>query len=433
MTGDPTELTASEALPRLRDGSLSAECYASACVARIAERDPLVHAWAHFDPDQVIEQARALDRRDVRGPLHGLPVGVKDIMLTLDMPTQYNSDIYAGAHPKIDAGCVSLLRAAGALVLGKTETVEFGATGRSAPTRNPHDLERTPGGSSSGSAAAVADFHVPLALGAQTGGSVIRPAAYCGVFALKPTWGLVGREGVRPFAPSLDTIGWFARSADDLALLYDVFDPEPAALPAFAIARSRIGLCRSPAWGQVDDATTEALATVAGRLRAAGAEVAELTLPAPFDDLIRLHGLIMGAEGRFSVLPEYRLAPEKLHPNLRALAENAAGVTREALRDGYVVADACRAAFDRIGADFDAILTPSVIGEAPMGLAFTGAMTCNAIWSLLHTPCVNLPGVVGSSGMPVGLTLTGPRYADRKLMAVAAAIAPLLSTPSPAR
>lgn len=428
---DPGGLTALEAgdvLPRLRAGSLSVEAYARACLERIERRDPVIRAWAHVDVDHVIAQARTLDRCEVKGPLHGLPVGVKDIFLTEDMPTQYNSEIYRGAHPRMDAACVALLRAAGALILGKTETVEFASSAPSAATRNPLDLERTPGGSSSGSAAAVADFHAPLALGTQTGGSIIRPASFCGVFALKPTWGLVNRDGVRTYSQSLDTIGWFARSAADLALAYDALDPEPTPFPRFAVAGSKIGLCRSPAWDRVEDSSRTALESAAERLRAAGARVIDLNLPAPFEDLIEIHRQIMNSEAQFSFLLEYRTTPEMLSQHLRAVAADGAGISRTALRRAYDIAGACRASFDQLASAYDAVLTPSATGEAPMGFGHTGMMTCNAMWSLLHTPCVNVPGLVGPAGMPVGVTVTGPRYEDRKVLAAAAAIAPVLAT-----
>ena len=429
MSSDLLFLTASEILPRLRAGTVSVEAYARACLDRIAARDPQLHAWAFVDPDLVLAQARALDAADIKGPLHGLPIGIKDVILTRDMPTQYNSEIYQGAHPRMDAACVSVLRSAGALIIGKTETVEFAATGRPPPTVNPHDFSRTPGGSSSGSAAAVADLHVPLALGTQTGGSMIRPASFCGVFGMKPTWGLVSREGAKVFAPTLDTIGWFARSAADLALLYNVFDHHAGTPPAFTIAGSRIALCRSPMWDHAENATRAAFAYAADRLRASGAIVTELELPAPFEGLSRIQGLIMRAEGGASFLPEHRADSTQLHASLRDQVENADGITRDDLRRAYDVGASCRPVFDALAKDFDAVLTPSIPGEAPIGLAQTGAMTFNAMWTLLHVPCINVPGFVGRSGMPVGLTLTGPRYNDTKILAVADAVGRIFSAP----
>lgn len=420
-------LTASQASTILRRGEISVEDYARACLDRIAIRERVLHGWAFIDPDFVVAEARRLDRCPTKGPLHGLPVGIKDVIATRDMPTQCNSEIYKGANPNVDAACVSILRSAGALIFGKTETVELAATGRVPPTTNPHDPARTPGGSSSGSAAVVADFHVPLSLGTQTGGSIIRPASFCGVFALKPTWGLVSREGAKAFAPSLDTIGWFARGAADLLLLCEVFDAEFVEPAPFIIAGSRIGLCRSPFWPLADDATQAAIETASAALSAAGANVVDLTLPAPFAELGRLQGLIMRAEGCSSFLAEYRMDAAKLHASLRAQVENADRISRQDLCAAYDCAAVCRSAFDVLARGFDVVLTPSTPGEAPLGLSHTGDMTFNAMWSLLHTPCVNIPLFKGPAGLPVGLTLTGPRYSDRRVLAAAQAMETLFA------
>jgi len=347
-------------------------------------------------------------------------------------------------HGGPEAGCESLdtprsaaafirgstLRAAWALIFGKTETVEFAATGRPAPTCNPHDLARNPGGSSSGSAAAVADFHVPLALGTQTGGSMVRPASFCGVYAMKPTWNLVSREGVKTCSISLDPVGWFARSAADLALLHDVFEPEPdrrSAPAPFALAGARIGLCRSPVWPAASLDTRHATERAASLLREAGADVSDLDLPRPFDDLVDLQRIVMRAEGQGAFLAEYRTFGTALTESFREQVENVDRTTRAQLLHAYDTASACRSVFDRIAAPFDAVLTPSTVGVAPEGLAATGAMTFNAMWSLLHVPAINVPGLQGSNGMPIGLTLTGPRFSDRHLLAVAASLGALLA------
>ncbi len=424
---DPARLTASEARARIAAGALTARALTGACLDRIAVREPEVHAWAHVAEASARLAARGADAAEATGPLHGLPIGIKDVIQTRDMPTRHNSALYEEADPTPDAPCVALLRAAGAVILGKTETVEFAATGRPAPTRNPHDLRCTPGGSSSGSAAAVADFHVPLALGTQTGGSIIRPAAYCGVYGVKPTWGLVSREGAKTFATSLDTIGWFARSAQDLGLLYDVLAPEPA---EEAVARSpgaaRIAVCRTAVWDQAEPATRETLDEAIRRLKAAGAEVVELMLPPMFDDAIAVQATVMKGEAWASFLAEYRLHGEALHPNLVGYVENVDGIRRADLRGAYDRAAAMRVAFDEIAAPFDAVLTPSVTGEAPEGLASTGSYVFNALWSLLHTPCVNVPGLSGPNGRPVGLTVAGPRFTDRRVLAAAAMLGGLI-------
>ena len=422
MTYAPERLSAVEALTRIRQGDLSVEALARSCLDRIRARDDGVRAWAYLNAEQVLEQARALDRAGPRGPLFGLPVGIKDVFLTRDMPTQYNSPLYEGFSGGVDAACVTLLREAGALILGKTETAEFASSGRLAPTRNPHDLSRTPGGSSSGSAAAVADFHAPLALGTQTGGSVIRPASYCGVFGFKPTWGMVSAEGAKAFSPSMDTVGWFARTADDLILVNDALSPVEPGTSEFRIEGARIALCRSPVWGQADAATREALAQESVRLATAGAIVTELDLPGPFDELVDVQKCIMLSEGRATFLAEYRKDPARLHAGLKSQVENAAGYTLAQLREAHDIAAHCRRAFDAIADEFDAVLTPSTVGEAPPATEGSGAMIFNAIWSLLQTPCVNVPVVRPAGGLPLGLTVTGPRYSDRRILAVARAM-----------
>jgi Asp-tRNA(Asn)/Glu-tRNA(Gln) amidotransferase A subunit family amidase len=425
---EPSQMTASEARQALHAGTLTVEALARSCLQRVKARDPQLQAWAFVDEELLLAEARRLDGAQDRGVLHGIPVAIKDVFLTKDQPTQYNSPLYVGFRPAIDAACVKLLRAAGALIFGKTTTVEFGATGRRAATRNPHNLEHTPGGSSSGSAAAIADKHVPLSLCTQTGGSTIRPASFCGIFGMKPSWGLVSNEGAKVFAPSLDTVGWHARSVADLAMLYQVFDPEAGNMPAFTLRGARVGICRSPAWPDAEAATTYALTAASDRLHAAGAAVSDLDLPAHFAGLLPAQNLIMRTEGRASFLCEYRRDRKQLSADLIAQVENAAGHTRAQLLAAYNLAAECRAQFDAIAASFDLILTPSATGEAPMGFTSTGHWTFNAMWTLLHAPCINVPGFVGPGGLPVGLTLTGARFSDHRILAAADAMATLFST-----
>jgi Asp-tRNA(Asn)/Glu-tRNA(Gln) amidotransferase A subunit family amidase len=420
-------------LAQLRSGQLSAVAVAEACLQRLAEREPEIRAWTTVQPDAVLAQARAADRRRALGAplgaLHGLPVGVKDVIATADLPTQHNSPLRQGERPGVDAACVGLLRAAGAVVLGKTDTVEFAATGRRAATRNPHDLARTPGGSSSGSAAAVADSHVPLALATQTGGSTIRPASFCGVWAIKPTWGLVSTEGCKRYAPTLDTLGWMARSAADLRLLLDVFDaaPPPQPEPPRVLAGSRIAVCRTPMWARAEPSTRQALGDAEVLLQRAGAQVHALELPPAFAALPLLQRRVMHAEGGVSLLNEYRLHGEALEQSLRDHVLNVDGTTPAALCAAWDEAAACRARFDALVAGFDAVLTPSTTGVAPLGLKNTGDLVFNGMWTLLHVPCVNVPGCTGEHGLPVGLTVTGPRFADRRVLAVAAALGALFA------
>ena len=243
------ELSASEVARRIAAREITAAAVVGDCLARIAAREPALHAFAHVDPDLALRQARELDRGPNRGALHGVPIGIKDNIDTADQPTQMGSPIYRGHRPAWDAACVALLRAAGAVILGKTVTAEFAGM-TAGPTVNPHNPAHTPGGSSSGSAAAVADFMLPAALGTQTGGSVLRPAAYCGVIGYKPTFGAFNRAGLKFAAESLDTIGLIARSLDDMALLTSVLLGGKTAAPVTLAAPPRIGLCRTPLWDQ---------------------------------------------------------------------------------------------------------------------------------------------------------------------------------------
>lgn len=411
-------------LSRIRDGQTTARAVTDACLDRIAGRDALVGAWSHIDPDLARAQADLLDQASTRGPLHGLPIGVKDVLLTRDMPTRYGCDLYKDHHLPVDAACVSMLRQAGAVILGKTETVELASIGAPPRTRNPHAPDHTPGGSSSGSAAAVADGQVPMALGTQTGGSIIRPASFCGTWALKPTWGTVSTEGGKPFAPSLDTIGWFGRSAHDLSLLLDVFDPMPQSpTVAPSIADASIGVWHTAGWDRAETATRDAMEAAISRLRAAGATVTRIDPGGIFNDLAAIHQIVMLAEGQRSFLAEYRAAPQRLHPRIADMVRTGGGFSATDLRAAQDTGASARARFDALAGDFDAILSPSTIAEAPPGLASTGDLLFNGLFTLLHVPCVNMPLFHAGNGLPVGLTLTGPRTADRQVIAMAAAIA----------
>lgn len=424
---DIHRLTATEAIDRIRIGTLSAEQLTHACLDRIEERDPSLKAWTHVSRAGVLDEARALDKRPAAGRLHGIPVAVKDVIEVQGMPTRYNSAIYQDHVSAMDAACVATLRAAGAVIIGKTDTTEFAAAGRDAATGNPHDLTRTPGGSSSGSAAAVADCHVALALATQTGGSTIRPGSFCGVYAMKPSWSLVSREGAKLYSITLDTIGWYARSVADLALMCDVFgieDDEPA--EPRPSATLKIAICRSPAWSAAEPATVRALGDARAKLAGAGVELVDLDLPEPFERLIECHRIILYREGQAAFWNLYQSDLDRLHDDFKHRVENRDGYSNAMLRDAYDVAASCRAAFDGIAGGFDAVLTPSAPGEAPVGRR-PGDPVFNLIWTLLHVPCINIPVTTGPAGLPVGLTVTGPRFTDRKLLAVAGRLAEILS------
>src|SRR3984893_13219897 len=278
------ELSAAEMAGRIAARAITAEAVIGDCLARIAAREPTIHAFAHVDPELALRQARELDGGPGRGVLHGVPIGIKDVIDTADQPTQMGSPIYRGHRPACDAACVALLRAAGAIILGKTVTAEFAGM-TPGPTVNPHNPAHTPGGSSSGSGAAVADRMIPAALGTQTGGSVLRPAAYCGVIGYKPTFGAFNRAGLKFAAESLDTIGLMARSIDDIALITSVLLGRQPGAPAALGAAPKIGLCRTPLWDTAQAETKQAVEDAAARLAQAGAELREVVLPEDFAGL----------------------------------------------------------------------------------------------------------------------------------------------------
>lgn len=415
-------LSAGEAAAAVARRDISAAEIVTACLARIEEREPVVHAWVHLDRDLALRQAAACDAEPPRGPLHGVPVGVKDIIDTADQPTAYGSSAYAGHRPPADAVCVRRLREAGAVVLGKTVTTEF-ALFHPGPTANPHDPSRTPGGSSSGSAAAVADGHVPVALATQTAGSITRPAAFCGVFGLKPTFDRLDRTGVNPTSPTLDTLGVLARDAADLGPLaavlagepVDAFDPGRDPLPD----KPRIGFVRTAHWGACDPDARERIETAVERL-AGDATVEEVTLPA---GLVEAQTTIMLREVADCLAPQRHAHGEALSAQLRALLDEGAAVTDGDHRAALALAGDARERLVEVFVDHDVLLAPAVRGEAPVGLNATGdPLLCRA-WTLLGAPTVAVPGLTGAAGLPLGVQVAAPAGRDDLALAAARWIA----------
>ncbi|HEY6911169.1 MAG TPA: amidase [Myxococcales bacterium] len=405
-----------QAVAMLSRRELSAEELVDQCFARIEQREPAVHAWEALDAEGALREARRIDGLLERPPLFGLPVGIKDLIDTAGLPTAYGSPIYRGHVPLADALCVRALRRAGAVILGKTVTSEF-AVYTPGKTRNPRDPTRTPGGSSSGSAAAVADGMVPFALGTQTAGSVIRPASFCGTIGWKPTFGVLPMEGVRPMAPSLDTLGFFIPELGDVPVVLSALGApmrkhDPLEKPVF-------GLCRTEAWDRAEPTTRAAVEGAAARLELAGAQVREIVLGAPFAGLIETQIAIMGAEAALSMRRELDERPYDLSQRLREFLEAGRAVTPERLRAAHFQADTCRRELEGLFKGVDALLTPAAVGEAPVGLESTGDPLFNRIWTLLGNPCVSLPVLQGPAGMPLGLQLVGPRGRDETLLAAA--------------
>jgi Asp-tRNA(Asn)/Glu-tRNA(Gln) amidotransferase A subunit family amidase len=437
-------LSATDAAQAIAEGAITSEQLVESCLARIKESDPQVEAWAFLDPVYALEQARARDeerRTGVAvGPLHGVPVGVKDIFDTGDMPTEDGTVLHAGRTPADDAATVARLRRAGAVILGKTVTTEC-AYFFPGKTRNPHNPAHTPGGSSSGSAAAVGAGMVPAAVGSQTNGSVIRPAAFCGVFGFKPTHGLISRHGVMKLSRSLDQVGFFSRTIEDLALLaevltgFDARDPDTrplARIPFRATAAQEpplppsIAFVKTPFWDRAAPDAQEAFAELVG-------ELGEQAVEVPLDedllrDAIEWQRVIMETEMAASLDLEWERGRDRLSDPLRKLLERGRATLaldyQKALARRALLNEELAAVFDR----FDAILTPAAPGTAPEGLASTGDPVFCTAWTLAGTPAVNLPLMRGANGLPLGVQLVGPRDGDARLLRTAKWVCQKLAT-----
>jgi Asp-tRNA(Asn)/Glu-tRNA(Gln) amidotransferase A subunit family amidase len=411
-------LDAHVAAQRLARRELRAVDLLQSCLERIAERDAALRAFVQLDVDAALAQARALDAGPIRGPLHGLPLGVKDLFDTADLPTGYGSSLYAGHRPRADAAAVTLCREAGAIVVGKTVTTEF-AYFHPGPTRNPHGAGHTPGGSSSGSAAAVADGMVALALGTQTAGSIIRPAAYCGVVGYKPSFGRVSRGGAKALAESLDTIGGFGRGVRDAALLGAVLTGDARLARCEIDAPPRIGLARTPAWPEADADTQRAWSAAVAALAPDAAACTDADLPAGFGELVALQKSVMAHEMARGLAHERVHHRERLSDPLRALLDAGMAISGETHAANLATAAAWRRRIDALFDAHDVLLAPSATGEAPAGIDATGDPLFCRSWTLLGLPCVHLPFFTGSHGLPIGLQLIGRHGDDHRLLAAA--------------
>jgi Asp-tRNA(Asn)/Glu-tRNA(Gln) amidotransferase A subunit family amidase len=429
----PELLGAAQAAGAIARGELSAQQLAEACLARIREVEPSVQAWHYLDEAHVLAQARARDEDRAAGrpcgPLHGVPVGIKDIIDTTDMPTEDGTALHAGRTPMHDAGVVAALRGAGAVILGKTVTTEL-ATYSPGKTRNPHDPQRTPGGSSSGSAAAVAAAMVPLAIGTQTNGSVIRPAAFCGVYGFKPTYGWVPRDGILKLSPTLDTVGVFARSLEDVALTLEALvghdERDPATRPRARVPFSatlaqeppltpKLALVRTHLWDAAEPTVREAFAELQELLGPA-CEIYDLpdSTRAAWD----WHRTIMESEMAAHLDLEWQRGREQLSAPLQAQLGRGRAVTALDYQQAIARIPKLNDAFDEVFASYDAILTPSAPGSAGP-VASTGDPSFCTLWSLTGMPACNLPLLSGTDGLPLGVQLVGPRNGDARLLRTA--------------
>ncbi len=415
-------LSASEAAAKIAAGEITSETLVSDCLARIKARDPDIGAWTHVDHAGALEQARKLDRSPHRGPLHGVPVGIKDVIDTSDMPTTYGSTIYKGYRPAADSACVAALRRAGAVILGKTTTTEF-ASPYAVGVKNPHDLTRTPGVSSSGSAAAVADFMVPLALGTQTGGSVIRPATYCGIYGFKASLDGLDRSGMRHLKQSLDTLGLFARSLDDIALMRAAMTGATQAVSAWPEGEQpRLGLCRTNQWSLAKPETQQAIETAKEKL-AAQATVTDIALPEAFGRVLETFAAISLWEGSNALEREMREHLEQMDPWLKDNARKFKSLSSEKYAAAKAHAALCRAQLASVFEDIDALITPATAGEATQKLTGIEDLTFCQVWTLMHGPSLTIPAFTGPNGMPMGLQVVGPLGSDERLLGIARWIA----------
>jgi Asp-tRNA(Asn)/Glu-tRNA(Gln) amidotransferase A subunit family amidase len=426
-------LTALEAAERIAGGEMSAEDYIGACLQRIEEVDGKVHAFVHLDTDEALRQARALDERRRNGKplgaLHGVPVAIKDIFDTADYKTECGSPLLKGRQPWRDCTAVARLRAAGAVIIGKTVTTEF-AYFHPGATRNPHDLERTPGGSSSGSAAAVAAGMVPLAIGSQTNGSMIRPAAFCGVYGVKPTHGTISRHGALILSQALDHVGVFARSLADAALIlealtgYDTNDTDtrPVAAPAFLETLiedppmpPQFAFVRTPVWDKADAETRAAFESFVGLL---GDSAAVVDLPDAFASAWDDQRVIMAADMAHNLGAVVERGGDASSQQLRDLLAEGSQVSAVRYLAARANARRYAAGLGEIFKQYDAILTPATVGVAPKGMATGNPIFCS-LWSLTGLPALSLPLLTGEGGLPLGVQLVGPAGDDARLMRTA--------------
>jgi Asp-tRNA(Asn)/Glu-tRNA(Gln) amidotransferase A subunit family amidase len=446
---NPIELTAVEAAELIRAGTFTSEQFVQACLDRVGQVDDKIEAWAYLDGEFALKQAKEADlaRTEGRamGPLHGVPVAIKDIIDTHDMPTEDGTVLHKGEQPIRDATVVALLRQAGAVIMGKTVTTEL-AVYSPGKTKNPHDPARTPGGSSSGSAAVVASSMAPLAVGTQTNGSVIRPAAYCGVVGYKPTYGSISRTGILRQSRPLDQVGLMARNVPDAALIaeqviaHDEFDPATRPRPRprlLEVALSeppvppRLAFVKTPVWDQADETTHEAFAELVAHVNEAvtadtrrinevtGEAVVEIELPPLFAEAHGWHKTVMEADLAKSFALEYDTGKDKLSKVLVEMLERGQKVLAVDYNRAIEGIDVLNALLGGIFTEFDAILTPAATGIAPVGLSSTGSPTFCTIWTFCGTPAITLPILQGENGMPLGVQLVGPKGDDARLLRTA--------------
>lgn len=423
MPRNPAQMTIAEAARAIESGNLSPSALIDACLENTARHEPMVRAWAYSGGDQSRMAARLLDQQPVSGVLHGIPFGVKDIIDTADMPTEHGTPIFQRNQPARDAACVALLKEAGGVCLGKTVTTEL-AHFHPGKTRNPRALTHTPGGSSSGSAAAVAACMVPVALGTQTTGSVIRPASYCGVYGFKPSYGDVSRSGVFECAASFDTVGWFTRCVEDIEIVRRALIRAPARpLEPAPLSALRIGVVRGAAWARVEAPVQQLINSAVEQLAPKVASITDIEPDTEFEAIAQFHRSIAGYEFARAITWERTRHPGLLSPKLvDGRCEDGMQCSYEQYADAQRALAAQRVAITQTMQNLDLLLTAAAPGEAWSGLEATGDPVCNTAWTALHLPTLSMPAFTGPANLPVGLQLTGAFRQDAQLLASAESI-----------
>lgn len=411
---------ASSIAEAIRLGKASARSVVEEAIGRICLFEDKVQAFAHHEGTLMRSQTNRIDRGEIAGPLAGVPIGIKDIFDTFDLPTEFNSPIYAGNQPAYDACVVDVLRRAGAIIAGKTGTAEF-AFMHTGPTPNPHDLARTPGSSSAGSAAGVAAGFFQVALGTQTAGSLIKPAAYCGVFAFKPSFGLAPLQGVKALAPSFDTVGWFGRSARDLGLMARVILPHLRPRPSSGALR--LGVCRTSRWHLLAADVAARFETAIAALIAAGHDIVEIDFPIDLDAALRDHQTINDREGARSLAAEYQRRPDQLSMELLAMFSRAAALSWSDEFAARTRMQRSTYSVDEALSSFDAILGISCPVVAPLGLKATGSSDFIKSWTSFGLPQANIPLLAASGELTVGLQVIGRRFDDANVLKCVESIA----------
>ncbi|KAG6202841.1 hypothetical protein E4U50_006038 [Claviceps purpurea] len=437
IKSDLYRLSATQAAELIRRNCLSAQDYTQALLDRVRLRDPQVRAWVYLDEKAVLDQAKRLDSLpvDQRGPLHGLPVGIKDVFLTRDMPTRYYSRLHAhDGNAAADSAAVSILRSAGAIIFGKTATTEFASMTEGGPCTNPNNPKHTPGGSSSGSAAAVADCQVPLAIATQTGGSIVRPGSLNGCYGFKPTWGTISTEGMGRFSTSADTPGFYARTVEDVEMLARVFrlacNMRSASVPVspLTVAGSKVAFIKTHVWPKAGPGTHAAWNLAHQILQDHGAQVQDVDLPGAFSKISEWRETVVTQEARAAFLPKYLEDKSKIHNDIVKLVEAQDLPSPQKVLEAHDGIARLRADWDQIARNYDIIVTPSAVDEAPEGLKDTGIAVFCTMWTILHAPAMNVPGFRGRCGLPIGLTVVGSRYSDMDVLRSGEAIGAVFNT-----